>query len=147
MPKNLVMRGKTATGGTEKLNFGGKTPGYAYRLTSFKLWGSNNLGASSNENWATLTRAKTIEDPVAPNFSNEGLVGVAVFMTHTSPAYPPQALEIINYEALITQDCLLAVKDTSDGDPINWQLTFEEVKMSNAEEAVANFNQFTIFDE
>ncbi len=146
MPRKLVMRGKTATGGTEKLNFGGKTPGYAYRLTSMKLWGSNNLGGASNELWATLTRAKVIEDPVAPNFNNEGLIGVSSTFIHNSPAYPPTALEVINYEALITQDCLLAVKDTADGDAINWQLTFEEVKMSNSEEAVANFNQFTIFD-
>lgn len=144
--KKLCMRGKTASGGQETLNFGGKTPGVAFRLTSFKLWVSANAGDSSNEMWATLTRAKVIEDPVNPNFSNEGLVGVAGAFFHTSPAYPPQALEVINYEALITQDCLLAVTETSDGDPINWQLSFEEVKMNSSQEAVANYNQFTISD-
>jgi len=146
MARQLVMRGQTVSGGQEKLNFGGKTPGLAYRLVSFKLWGSTNLGASSNEMWGTLTRAKVIEDPANPNFNNEGLVGVASYFVHNSPAYPPGALEVIHPYALITQDCLLGVIDTADSEAVNWQLTFEEIKMSKSEEAVANFNQFTIFD-
>lgn len=147
MARQLVMKGQTVSGGQEKLNFGGKTPGVAFRLVSFKLWGATNLGASSNEYWATLTRAKVIEDPANPNFNNEGLVGVASLFNHNSPAYPPGALEVIDYEALITQDCLLGVIDTADSEAVNWQLTFEEVKLSNAAEAVANFNQFTISDD
>jgi len=147
MPKTLVMRGKTVSGGQETLNFAGPTEGYAFQLIEFKLWGSNNLGASSNEHWATLTRAKTIEDPANPNFNHEGLVGVSVWMAHSSPAYPPQSLELIDSTALITQDCLLAVEDTADGDPINWQLTFQEIKLTSNAEAVLNFKQFGIFDD
>jgi len=147
MPETLVMTGKTVDSGTEVLNFGGKTPGHAYRLISFKLWGATNLGASSNEYWASLTRAKTAEDPVNPNFKNEGLVGVASLFLHNSPAYPPGALEVINPEALITQDCILTVQDTSDSEACNWMLTFEKVKLSASAEAVANFQQFTIFDD
>jgi len=147
MPETLVMTGKTISGGQETLNFGGHTPNYAFKLISFKLWGSNNLGNSSNEHWATLTRAKTIEDPANPNFDNEGLVGVATLFIHNSPAYPPGALEVINPMAIITQDCLLAVEDTADGDPINWMLIFEKVKLTNSAEAVLNFKQFGIFDD
>jgi len=146
MPETLVMTGQTADGGTELLNFGGKTSGYAYRLISFKLWGSTNLGSASNEMWASLTRAKTAEDPIAPNFTNEGLVGVASIFIHNSPAYPPTAIEVINPKALITQDCILSVNDTADGHAVNYMLTFEKVKLSASAEAVANFNQFTIFD-
>lgn len=141
------MRGKTVSGGQETLNFAGPTDGYAFQLIEFKLWGSNNLGSSSNEMWATLTRAKTIEDPVAPNFDNEGLVGVANWEVHGSSAYPPRNNSVIDSTALITQDCLLAATDTDDGDPINWQLTFQEIKLTSNAEAVLNFKQFGIFDD
>jgi len=146
MPQTLVMTGQVPDGGTQVLNFSGQTPGHAFRLTSFKLWGSTNLGAASNEMWATLTRAKTAEDPVAPNFDNEGLVGVASIFIHNSPAYPPTAIEVINSTALITQDCILSADDTADGHAVNYMLTFEKVKLTDSAEAVANFKQFGIFD-
>lgn len=146
MPERLVMTGKTADSGTEVLNFSGPKPGYAYRLISFKLWGATNLGASSNEFWASLTRAKTAEDPTNPNFNNEGLVGVASLFLHNSPAYPPGAISVINPDALITQDCIFTVQDTSDSEACNWMLIFEKVKLSASAEAVLNFNQFTISD-
>ena len=46
MRKEFVMRGKTASGETEVLNFSGYKPGYAYRLVEFDLYPSTNIGAA-----------------------------------------------------------------------------------------------------
>jgi len=146
MPKEFIVKGRTASGETEKINLSGGTPGYGYQLHDFKLWGSNNLGASSMEGWGTLARSSTGISPTDPNFNNEALVAVAVFMTHTSPAYPPQALNMIDDLVILTQDLTLMVQDTGDGDRINWMLKFKEVKLSGAAEAVANYQAFSVHD-
>ena len=147
MPKEFIIKGRTVSGQPEKINLHGGRPGYGFQLHDFKLWGSNNLGATSMEGWATLARSSTGISPIDPDFNNEALVGVAVFMTHSSPAYPPQALKMIDDLVMLTQDLTLMVQDTADGDPINWMLKFKEVKLSNAAEAVANYQSFVVHDQ
>ena len=58
-------------------------------------------------------------------------------------------LSIVNHTYVITQNLILAVIDTFPGAPmgVNWQCTFESVKMSGAEEASVNYKQFAISDE
>ena len=147
MPKEFVMRGQTASGGTETLNFSGYKPGYAYRLVEFQLWNSQSIGTAKAEQVGTITAAKTAEDPVNPNFNNEGLIGVAALGDNESDAYGPTALSIINDTFLITQNLILTVKDTGGtNNPVNWQCRFESVKMSGPEEAVTNYKQFMISD-
>ena len=146
MSKEFIVKGRTVSGSTEKINLQGGRPGYGYQLHDFKLWGSTNLGASSMEGWGTIARSSTAIAPIDPDFNNDALVAVAVFMTHTSPAYPPQALNMINDLVILTQDLTLMVQDTGDGDPINWMLKFKEIKLSTAAEAVANYQAFTVHD-
>jgi hypothetical protein len=146
MTKEFIIKGRSASGSTETINLSGSRPGYGFQLHDFKLWGSNNLGNTSMEGWATLARSSTGISPIDPDFSNDALVAVAVFMTHTSPAYPPQALNMINDLVILTQDLTLMVQDTGDGDPINYMLKFKEVKLSDAREAVSNYQAFTVRD-
>jgi hypothetical protein len=107
------------------------------------MWGSTNLGAIAQECWGILSRGPAM-DPKVPNFNDDALVGVSVFMTHTSPAYPPQSLEVIDDLVILTQDLTIAVQDTSNAEAINWQLKFEEVKISTAAEAAANYQAYTV---
>lgn len=148
MRKEFVMRGKTASGQTEVLNFSGYKPGYAYRLTEFQIYPSTNVGGTDFELAASLTAAKVFEDPSNPNFDNEGLIGTAMMgglnnfqsgITHT----------VVNDTFLITQDLIIAVIDTKSGSPmdVNWQCRFESVKMTGPEEAAVNYKQFAISDE
>jgi len=149
MKKEFVMRGSTASGLTEVLNFSGYKPGYAYRLVEFKLYPSLAIGANHAELSATITAAKTYEDPVNPNFNNAGLIGTALLTQYNSPANPGNHYSIVNDTFLITQNLILAVIDTVPGAPMstNWQCRFVSVKMNDAEEAATNFKQFTISDE
>jgi len=148
MKKEFVMRGKTASGETEVLNFSGYKPGYAYRLTEFSIWPSTNIGGVNYELAATVTAGKTYEDPVNPNFNNEGLLAVALFNVRNTYLAGPQMFNV-NDTFLITQNLILAVIDTEAGSPmdVNWQCRFVSVKMTGPEEAVTNFKQFTISDE
>jgi len=154
MRKTFVMRGQTASGLTEVLNFGKYKQGYAYRMTEFSLYPSSAIGTTSYELAGTVTAAKTFEDPANPNFDNDGLIGVSNFVGSTTNAVATVSSQItsrqvINDTYLITQNLILAVVDTFPGAPmdVNWQCRFESVKMTGAEEAAVNYKQFAISDE
>lgn len=139
------MRGQTASGQTEVLNFSGNKPGYAYRITEFVLWPSTNIGGVAEEMTGTITAAKTASPAIAPNFDDEGLIATSLFATH-STSLIPNSLSIVNDTYLITQNLILMVQNTTSGTATNWQCRFVAEKMDGAEEAAANYKQFTVFD-
>jgi len=148
MNKEFVMRGQTDTGQTEVLNFSGYKPGYAYRLVEFLLWPSSAIGTTYNELVATITAGKTAIAPTDPNFNDEGLIAVAQYRDSSNDAYQnTPSSSVINDLFLITQNLILMVQDTSStAAPINWQCRFVAEKMSDGEEAAANYKQFSISD-
>ena len=147
MKKDFVMRGQTASGQTEVLNFSGFKPGMAYRMTEFNLFPSTNIGGGTPEMCATVTAGKTAVTPTDPNFNNEGLVASALFDQENISRGGPTAYSVINDTFLITQNLILMVQDPGESNPVNWQCRFETVKMTGPEEAVANYKQYTISDE
>jgi len=144
MNKEFVMRGQTASGETEVLNFSGYKPGYAYRLVEFVLFPSTGF-PSTDELAGTITAGKTAVAPTDPNFNNEGLIGSAIFQIHNT-YHSVNNTSVINDTFLITQNLILMVINASAGTPVNWQCRFVAEKMSGPEEAVANYKQFTISD-
>jgi hypothetical protein len=146
MRKEFVMRGQTAKGVTETLNFSGYKPGYAYRLVELKLAGSFNVGAADAHMSAVITAGKTPLDPQNPNFNDQGLIASAHFKNDANDVYPISAYSVINDTYLITQNLLLTVFN-NEAHPINWQCRFVSVKMTAAEEASVNYKQFAISDE
>jgi len=150
MKKEFVMRGRTASGESEVLNFSGYKPGYAYRMTEFAIYPSSNINGATYEILGSVTAAKTASDPKYPNFDNAGLIAVAKETNNSNPVYASGGMHsIVNDTFLITQNLILSVIDTEAGSPqrVNWQCRFVSVKMSDAEEAATNFKQFTISDE
>jgi len=149
MKKEFVMRGKTASSGEEVLNFSGYKPGYGYRLVEFQVYPSV-LGTAAAEVFGAITAGKSAADPVSPDFNEEGLIANAMLIQSSNPAAPGVSgpvTSIVNDTFLITQNLRLSCRDTDGANPINWQCRFVAVKMNNAEEAVANFKQFSIFDD
>jgi hypothetical protein len=148
MRKTFVMRGQTASGLTEVLNFGKYKQGYAYRMTEFTLWPSLVGQSAEQEMAGTVTAAKAAEDPQNPNFNNDGLIAVA-FGTIRNDLLLSGQTSVVNDTYVITQNLILSVIDTKAGAPapVNWQCRFESVKMSGAEEASVNYKQFAISDE
>jgi len=148
MNKEFVMRGQTASGGQEVLNFSGLTPGYAYRITEFQLWPSTALGVGKFEGYGTITAGKTAVTPTDPNFNDDGLIAVSSLQDHQDDAYGPNEGFVINDTFLITQDLILMVQDTGGSNyPVNWQCRFVAEKLSISEEAVTNYKQFTISND
>jgi len=147
--KEFVLRGKTASGLTHTMNFSGHKGDYGFRLIDFKLWPSTDIGTKNGELSATLTAAKTYEDPSNPNFDNEGLIGTSLFIVNLYPEYGNHSKTLINDTFIVTQDLILAVVDTFAGAPmaVNWQCKFMPVKLSSTEAALTNYRQFSIFDE
>jgi len=143
--KEFVMRGQTASGDTEVLNFTGHKNGYAYRLVEFRLFPSTSIHSAAYELTGTITAGKSAIIPTDVNFKNEGLIATALMNAHANEAYPHSFDSVVNDLFLITQNLILMVMD-SVGSPINWQCRFISEKMSGPEEATANFKQFTISD-
>jgi len=148
MRKTFVMRGQTASGETEVLNFGKYKQGYAYRITEFSLYPSTNIGNAQEEILGTITAGKTAVAPTDPNFNDDGLIATSFSSIYNS-AYQAGELTVINDTYIITQNLILMVQAAagSPGTPINWQCRFESVKMTGAEEAAVNYKQFAISDE
>ena len=146
MPNEFVMRGQTASGKTEVLNFSGHTPGYAYRMTEFSIYPSSGIGSTGWEIVGTVTAGKTAVAPTDPNFNDEGLIATSMYVGQNN-VYTGKINSIVDDTFLITQNLILMVQDASSGgNPVNWQVKFEKIKLSSSAEAVANFNQFTIYD-
>jgi len=150
MKKEFVMRGQTASGETEVLNFSGFKKGYAYRITEFSLYPSGAVGGTTFDLVGTVTAGKIAVAPEDPNFNDEGLIATGMFFTKdaaTSTGGSTQKV-VINDTFLITQDLILMVLDSGGTSAaVNWQCRFVSEKMNTSEEAVANYYQFTIFDE
>jgi len=148
MRKTFVMRGQTASGETEVLNFGKYKQGHAYVMTDFKLFASTGIGSSNAEMCGTITAGKTAVAPTDPNFNDDGLIASAILGVHNDIGRLDSFYGIINDTYVITQNLILMVQETSGaGTPINWQCRFESVKMTGAEEAAVNYKQFAISDE
>jgi len=144
MNKEFVMRGQTESGQTEVLNFSGKTPGYAYRLTEFSLYPSTSIHSANKELSGSITAGKTAVSPIDPNFNNDGLIATTLFSTHSANTLLGMET-VVNDTFLITQDLILMVQESGGANtPVNWQCRFIAEKMSSNEEAVTNFKQFSI---
>ena len=144
MPEEFVMRGQTASGGTEVLNFSGHKDGYAYRMVDFSLY--PNVPHSSYEVSGTVTAGKTAIAPFDINFNDEALIASAFISDHGAEENPVGTFSVVNDTFLITQDLIIMVQTGVGSDPINWQCRFIKEKMTGPEEAVANYKQFTISD-
>jgi len=147
MRKEFVMRGQTASGETEVLNFSGYKPGYAYKMTEFQIYPSTGIGSGNFEGAASITAGKTAIAPTDPNFNDEALLAVASLRMAASINTPTYPNSIINDTFLITQNLILMVIESEAGTPVNWQCRFESVKMTGPEQAAVNYKQFAISDE
>lgn len=147
MRKEFVMRGQTASGETEILQFGKYKQGYAYKMTEFQIYPSTGIGSNNDELSASVTAGKTAVDPTVPNFNDDGLIGTTMSWLGDGPRDGPTDYSVINDTYIITQNLILMVQNTNAGTPVNWQCRFESVKMTGAEEAAVNYKQFAISDE
>ena len=147
MKKEFVIRGRTASGQSEKLSFSGHKKGYAYKIVEFALYPTSNIPAVNFDAVGSITAGKPSVDPTDPDFRLEGLIATTLFKSQANVAYPADTISVLNDTFLITQDLILTVRETDAGLPVNWQCRFESVKMSGPEEAVANYRQFLISDD
>ena len=145
MRQEFVMRGQTASGETEVLNFSGYKPGYAYRLIEFQLYPSTNIIGAHYEMVGSITAGKTGILPITPDFNDEALIATAVVENHEGYAYPISYNSVVNDTFLITQNLILMVQDEILN-AVNWQCRFVKEKMSGPEEAATNYKQYLISD-
>jgi len=144
MPKEFIIRGRTASLETEVLNMTGWRPGYAYSIHQFDIYPGALIGGANYELSGTISATQIAIPPDAPDFNEDGLIatarGVSAAGTGRSDHF-----SIVNDLFMITQDLHLMVEDKNNN-PINWQVRFKEVRLSASAEAVANYKQYTIYN-
>jgi len=149
VPKEFIMRGRTAHLETEVLNMTGFRPGYGYKITDFQLYPSTVGQPATWEMSATISATAAAIPPDAPNFNEDGLIATAFNMGVNSVAGVAATVHskqtVINDLFVITQDLILMVQDAGNN-PSNWQIKFKEIKLTSSAEAVANYKQFTIYN-
>jgi len=146
MPKEFIIRGRTASGLTEVLNMGTPSrPGIGYNLTEFVLSPSANIHDTEYEIAGTVTAGKVPVPPGDIDFNNLGLIASGQIENDAGHPYPISSAYIVNDLFVITQNLILMVLDQHN-QAINWQLRFKEVKLTGPAEAVANFKQYTIYN-
>jgi len=149
MPKEFIIRGRTAHLGTEVLNMTGVRPGYGYIITEFELFPSAVGQPATWEMSASISATAASIPPATPNFNEEGLIATAYNMGVNVVAGVAATLHskqtVINDLFVITQDLILTVAEAGSN-PSNWHIRFKEVKMTSSAEAVANYKQFTIYN-
>ena len=151
MPKEFIMRGKTASGTNQVINMGSQArPGYAYRLTEFEIYPSALIGSQAYELAATITADNAEENPSNPKFNHDGLIASALLFgsNGSNEAYSEQKATVVNDLFYITQDLIISCIDTFSGSPmdVNWQCRFVEEKISGSAEAVANYKQYSVYN-
>jgi len=148
MRKEFVIRGQTASGETEILEFSGRESKMAYKITEFSLYPSTGIGSQTVELVATITAGKTAVAPSDPDFNNEGLLAVAQYRDNANDIYQnTPSSGIVDDTFRITQNLILMVQDVGGNNlPVNWHCKFKTVKMTDAETAVTNYKQYTISD-
>jgi len=153
MKQEIIMRGKTASGGTEVLEFSGiqiENKNMAYKLVEFQVYPSewdSTGGAAQAECVGSITAGKTAAPAIDVNFLDDGLIANAFFWQYYGASAMPAGDSVINNHYLITQNLILMVQDNqSSPQPVNWQCKFKAYKMTDAEMAANNFKQFQISD-
>jgi len=148
MKKEFVMRGKTASGGTEVINFVGPKKGFGYKMTEFRLY-PTSITVGKYFFTGTVTSAPTAESVIDVNFNHEGLIASTLLQDDDQGGYEVGISEhtVINESFIITQNLILMVQDLGGSSfAANWQMKFKSVKMTGSEEAAVNYKQFTISD-
>ena len=147
MPKEFVMRGQIVSSGEETIQMAGlgsSKPGYGYQMTSFRIWPAvPSLAVNLH---AAITAENVYANPVAVNFNNDGLIGVASYVSHSSTDHAGFSDSLVNDMYVITQNLLMSARDLDSSTAINWQMKFREVKLSPSAHAVANYKQFTVYN-
>lgn len=146
MPKELIMRGQTASGNSETLNFSGDIPDHAYQITEFSLYPSTGLESDNPVLVGSITAAKTASDPQNPNFDEQGLIATTTLNYDAGAKDGGISLSIVNDLFYITQNLILTVVNGTSSEAVNWQCKFRKVKLTDQAQAVANYNQSTIYD-
>ena len=148
MAEEIIMRGNfTAAQGyaNKKLSFTGLKPGFAYNLIEFQLYPSTSIGAQSAEMAGCISCGGNNIDAANIDFNLDEIIATCAFWANGSVPNNPTNYSVINDLFIITQDLNINTFD-SQATNVNWQVKFKEVKLSASAEAVANINQYAIYN-
>jgi len=108
-----------------------------YRIVKFEILPATP-GDVSMEHCTKIYKTKqtSIDDNI--NFSDDSLLGAAVYAGGSSTSYPQIQTAVVFDNEVFNQDIYVTQKDTQNG-AINYYIELEEVTMSDAEAANVNF--------
>ena len=158
MPREFILRGKGSGTGADplayqRINISGFNSESGFRLVEFEVWPSVDAVAAGGDFqfMGALSRCsfdnRTSFVAQTPDFNDSALIANAQYQYGNSATEAPSATSLINDLAILTQDLVLhtiETRGTSVG--VNWQIRLKEVKLTDAARAVANYEQYSIYN-
>jgi len=118
--------------------------GTGFRIKTFQLMPNDIDASTSHECSVQIWKQKQSSLTAAIDFSNSALIGAAYYVRSLDPSAPYVGRDtsetVVFDNEVFNQDIFIVYKTGQGGQKINYYLELEEIKMTDAHEAVVNFD-------
>jgi len=136
-----AFKGILADGGQDKIYLAGGDVSKGYRIVKFEI--VTSAPSSSSEHlcqiWKTEAAATAGALLSTIDFSDDALVGIALWSNDSSAQTNPDDFHVIFDNEIFNQDIYVSNQTINGSNSCNYYLELEEVTMSDAEAANVNF--------
>jgi len=142
--KIKTFRGKLADGGIDRIYLAGDEPGDGYRIKKFECM-ADGFGNSEMVIKIYTTKQTTASNSI--DFTEGDLLAACMISQALTAESNPEDRTIIFDSVSFNQDIYVTAAASSSADPTNYHIELEQIKMSNGEQAVVNFNAALLHGE
>lgn len=142
--KIKTFRGKLADEGIDRIYLAGDEPGDGYRIKKFECM-ADGFGNSEMVIKIYTTKQTTASSSI--DFTEGDLLAACMISQSSSGEANPEDTTIIFDSVSFNQDIYITAATSSSADPTNYHIELEQIKMSNGEQAVVNFNAALLHGE
>jgi len=118
--------------------------GMGFKIKTLQVMPNDIDGSSNHECSVQIWKQKQLSLATDIDFNNSALIGAAYYVRSLNPSAPYVALmseqTVVFDNEVFNQDIFVVYKTGQGGQLINYYLELEEVKMTDAHEAVVNFD-------
>ena len=131
-----TFRGQLEDGAVDRIYLAGDLPGDAYRIIKLQVMPKN---FNTTDEYNLTIWKKAGKPPLTTfDFSDPDILGAAYFEQSSAATEAPTTGTVIFDDEIVNQDIYIGLK-CQTGNPCNYYIELEQVKISTGEQAVVNF--------
>jgi hypothetical protein len=135
-----TFRGLMQDGAQDTVSLHTNNGATGYRIVKFQIIAETPTSAGGVEHIVQIWKTKQATVPTAApapiDFSNQVLLGAAIYIANDDPQYA-HTTEVIFDQEIFNQDIYITHTDTNGNDPVNYYIELEQVKLDLNENTVA----------